>query len=89
MNQFNKGCEIGCSLGSLNGSRFDVDYRTGECCDNARHGCKYCNIRRSNALLVTALSQCVGPIENSANRQATVLQPFPTIGKPDGVLVDM
>ena len=23
MNQFNKGCEIGCSLGSLNGNRID------------------------------------------------------------------
>ena len=78
-----KGVKNGCSLGSLNGSRFDVDYRTGECCDNTRNGCKVCNIRRRNALLVTVLSQCEGPIKVSANRHATMLWPFPTIGKPD------
>ena len=42
-----------------------------------------------DALLDTVLSQCVGPIKYSANRHATMLRAFPTIGKPDGVLVDM
>ena len=41
----------------ITGNRFDVDYRTGELLDNTRHSCKYCNIRRSDALLDTVLSQ--------------------------------
>ena len=70
----------------ITGNRFDVDYRTGELLDNTRHSCKYCNIRRSDALLDTVLSQWDGPVEHSANRQATALQPFPSIGWPDELI---
>ena len=71
-----------CSLGSLNGDAFDVHHRTGELANNTSTVAKHCDIR-GRCSLSYGVIQGVGPIKDSANRQATVQWTFPTIGLPD------
>ena len=73
----------------ITGNRIDSITELVSCWITRGTVAKRCDIRRSDALLDTVLSQWVGPIRGSANRQATTQWTFPTIGLPDGVLEDM